>query len=328
MADNSVVKAEPRIGYNTLQMAANQGLQGLQGLGSTDSPAAGYNNGYGYLDYFDYTDNNYNSKLATNTNQQYYANLLRRRNGLLNAAGGLAGLGGLSGQRQLKTADAVGLASSGYGHSGYGGGGHSGYGGGGGYGGPVSVVSGYGPSQQCEQGINPLLALLTLAGAAVGFYFIYIKLTMSGRRSFQSDAGGALENIAEMLWIGNDDSFESWQQKSRSPIFCTVFLRTTLIKSVFSGLEEFEDKVDKIANGQEDDSWIGQLYNQFSSSLGIDGAKVDDADLGSKDGLEPPILDETWGLEDIQKLHAEEDGKLRMIIDNVLDVLPLPIFHA
>lgn len=78
-------------------------------------------------------------------------------------------------------------------------------------------------------------------------------------------------------------------------------------------MEEFEDKVDKIANGQEDDSWIGQLYNQFSSTLGIDGSKIDDSELGSKDGLEPPILDETWGLEDIHKLHDEtpEDGKIK-----------------
>lgn len=74
-----------------------------------------------------------------------------------------------------------------------------------------------------------------------------------------------------------------------------------------SGLEEFEDKVDKIANGQEDDSWIGQLYNQFSSSFGIDGAQIDNSEMGEdQEGLEPPILDETWGLEDIQKLHETE----------------------
>ena len=26
-------------------------------------------------------------------------------------------------------------------------------------------------------------------------------------------------------------------------------------------------------------------------------------------GLEPPILDETWGLEDVHKLHESEEGK-------------------
>merc|ERR1712045_615012 len=76
---------------------------------------------------------------------------------------------------------------------------------------------------------------------------------------------------------------------------------------VMEGLEEFEDKVDKIANGQDDNSWIGQLYQQFSSNIGIDGSKIDDDDIGDKDGLEPPILDETWGLEDIHKLHESEE---------------------
>ena len=74
-------------------------------------------------------------------------------------------------------------------------------------------------------------------------------------------------------------------------------------------MEEFEEKVDKIANGQDDNTWIGQLYQQFSNSLGIDGSSIDDKDLGSQEGLEPPILDETWGLEDIHKLHEDEDGK-------------------
>ena len=102
-------------------------------------------------------------------------------------------LGQMSG---LGKADNLGLASSGYGHSGVGG--QSGYGGYGG-GGPVSIVSGYGPSQQCESGINPLLALLTLAGAAVGFYFIYIRLTMSGGRKLQESY---FENTLDMMWLG------------------------------------------------------------------------------------------------------------------------------
>ena len=67
--------------------------------------------------------------------------------------------------------------------------------------------------------------------------------------------------------------------------------------------------MDKIANGQDDESWIGQLYNQFSTNLGIDGGKIDDADIGSMDGLEPPAVDEKWGLEDIRKLH-EPEGKI------------------
>ena len=51
-------------------------------------------------------------------------------------------------------------------------------------------------------------------------------------------------------------------------------------------MEEFEDKVDKIAIGEDNNSWIGQLYQQFSSNFGIDGSKLDDDDIGDKEGLE------------------------------------------
>ena len=100
-----------------------------------------------------------------------------------------------------------------------------------------------------------------------------------------------------------------------------------------TGLEEFEDKVNKIAIGDDNNSWIGQIYEQFSSNFDIDGSKLDDDDIGDKEGLEllkiptymqhiviiyapicnslglePPILDETWGIEDIHKLHESEEG--------------------
>ena len=94
-------------------------------------------------------------------------------------------------------------------------------------------------------------------------------------------------------------------------IFELNFQILKCIYSSFAGLEEFEDKVDKIANGQDDDSWIGQLYNTFSSNFGMDGSKIDNTELGPKDGLEPPILDETWGLEDLTKLHEEDEGNLK-----------------
>ena len=60
-----------------------------------------------------------------------------------------------------------------------------------------------------------------------------------------------------------------------------------------SGLEEFEEKVDKIAEGQDTgDSWISQIFNQFSFLNDVDN-QFTETDL---DGIEPPILDETWGL--------------------------------
>ena len=59
-------------------------------------------------------------------------------------------------------------------------------------------------------------------------------------------------------------------------------------------MEEFEEKIDKIAEGQDggDDNWISKIYNQFSFFNDVDN-QLTDADM---DGLEPPLLDETWGL--------------------------------
>ena len=153
---------------------------------------------------------------------------LRRRNGLLGQQAGVGGAGlasqqaGLGGQRMnaADTQNYLGLTGSGLGGANYaglsglggvglsafgGGIGRQGYGNSGsGYGGgPVSFVSGYGPSTSCESGINPLLALLTLAGAAVGFYFIYIKLINSGGRQFGSFSFfESFEEIADKIWIG------------------------------------------------------------------------------------------------------------------------------
>jgi hypothetical protein len=62
------------------------------------------------------------------------------------------------------------------------------------------------------------------------------------------------------------------------------------------GLEEFEDKVDKIANGHDTDSWMGDMYKKFIGEMNLDpDNSLDSMDL---DGMEPPILDETWGLGD------------------------------
>ena len=63
----------------------------------------------------------------------------------------------------------------------------------------------------------------------------------------------------------------------------------------FPGLEDFEDKIDKIASGvdQDENSWINQIYNKFS-----DAAIENPEEYEETDGLEPPMLDETWGLKD------------------------------
>ena len=67
-----------------------------------------------------------------------------------------------------------------------------------------------------------------------------------------------------------------------------------MINTIYTGLEEFEEKIDKIAEGEDDgeNSWISKIYNQFS--FFNDGQNsLEENDM---DGLEPPILDETWGL--------------------------------
>jgi len=68
-------------------------------------------------------------------------------------------------------------------------------------------------------------------------------------------------------------------------------------------LEEFENKIEKISSGQDDNSWLGQLYSQMSTSLldnpgdgneGASEATNSNMQMGSLDGLEPPMFDETW----------------------------------
>jgi len=143
------------------------------------------------------------------------------------------------------------------------------------------AASGYGG--YCPEGIPVETAIFGILGAfGVAFGVLYRAVTIKTggrrkRRDTKDEAVSPLDIIADFFWMG---------------------------------LEEFEDKVDKIANGQDDDSWIGQIYNTFSSNFGMDGSKVEDSEVGPKEGLEPPILDETWGLEDLRKLHESEDEEI------------------
>ena len=68
--------------------------------------------------------------------------------------------------------------------------------------------------------------------------------------------------------------------------------------NIFLGLEDFENKIDNIASGVDNnpDSWINKIYSEFNGALEDNGE-----DFSEVDGLEPPMLDETWGLKDDQK---------------------------
>jgi len=96
----------------------------------------------------------------------------------------------------------------------------------------------------------------------------------------------------------------------------------------FNGLEEFEEKIDRIAEGQgqDENNWIANLYNTFVGEYGQVDNELKEEDM---DGIEPPILDETWGLgtkktattvEDPVSLDEDEDEERakRSVEDNVV----------
>jgi len=61
----------------------------------------------------------------------------------------------------------------------------------------------------------------------------------------------------------------------------------------YHGLEEFEEKIDRISESKgTKDSWLTKIFNQFSQKYEKDDPLIE-SDL---DGIDPPILDETWGL--------------------------------
>ena len=87
------------------------------------------------------------------------------------------------------------------------------------------------------------------------------------------------------------------------------------------GLEEFEEKIDKIAEGEDDgeNSWISKIYNQFS--FFNDGENT--LEENDMDGLEPPLLDETWGLGVRTGGKGESSSKLKTL--EKLDANPFTV---
>merc|ERR1712141_869490 len=115
-------------------------------------------------------------------------------------------------------------------------------------------------------GANPILLFIIMAAAGVGFYFVYQKY------------------VALAAAGGNGRTMDS---------------PTEFFDYILTGLEDFENKIDKLASGGVDDdehSWISTIYNEFNGNNGSENNT--DEDFNEIEGLEPPMLDETWGLKD------------------------------
>ena len=66
------------------------------------------------------------------------------------------------------------------------------------------------------------------------------------------------------------------------------------------GLEEFQEKIENFGNDileENDPSWIGQTVKKFFR-LGSDEDELSDHNPEYEEGLEPPVLDLRWGLND------------------------------
>ena len=80
----------------------------------------------------------------------------------------------------------------------------------------------------------------------------------------------------------------------------------------FEGLENFENKIHKVTNGGDDNpdewNWIIAIFNKFNA-MTKDNMAVNNVFEGVP-GLEPPMLDETWGLRDYNqnKTHDIENA--------------------
>ena len=73
-------------------------------------------------------------------------------------------------------------------------------------------------------------------------------------------------------------------------------------------MEEFEHKIERLAEdgGENDGSWISSVYHKFKDSFGFDDTNSIEGGAAEVDGMEPPMLDERWGLGDIRTLYSSE----------------------
>ena len=75
-------------------------------------------------------------------------------------------------------------------------------------------------------------------------------------------------------------------------------------------MEEFEHKIERLAedgNAENDGSWISAVYHKFKDSFGFDDSNsIEGSTASEMDGMEPPMLDERWGLGDIRTLYSSK----------------------
>ena len=178
------------VGQNTFSQRSG-GIAGMSDTAANQIPA--------YTDYQDYggvgasgvgaygTGNRRNLGFSGYGNYGNYGNMNR-------------GLGFSSPRSLGGGVGASGLGNYGAGNVGLGR--NSGYGGSGSGYSPINVVSGYGPGVCEDRGLNPILVLATLAGAALAFFIIYRQVTSGGKRTINPTVNEFLEHISNLFWSG------------------------------------------------------------------------------------------------------------------------------
>lgn len=150
-----------------------------------------------------------------------------------------------------------------------------------------AAASGYGPGY-CPEGIpieQALFALLAAFAAAFGFLFRTLTQITQGRKRKRSLAGNHETSFGEDNW---------WEE-----------FKNHLGDQFYHGLEEFEHKIERLAedgNAENDGSWISNVYHKFKDTFGFDDTNSIEGHA-EIDGMEPPMLDERWGLGDVRTLY-------------------------
>ncbi|XP_040571079.1 uncharacterized protein [Lepeophtheirus salmonis] len=118
-------------------------------------------------------------------------------------------------------------------------------------------------------------------------------------------AAGAIAAFAIIQALMMMDDMMAKRRRKRNTRYVSIPDYLSRLENL-SWLEDLEERVDKLVVGQNDEtSWISSLYNKFKGT--VSNNDTDSSDEDGLEGLEPPNLDETWGLADTN-LFDEEDS--------------------